>query len=158
MEGTLLAPCFEIDSLIRPNSIAVTTISVERERSEGPVTVLHYACQASLRQQPNDDALDNALTVHAHALNPLWPALARHIARRSTADDEELLRQAARAPAKYPEPLSWGLKYYVRGDVVFLGSDGTVTVATLDELCAEAGIDPLPLLEPMANELDIDWD
>jgi hypothetical protein len=32
------------------------------------------------------------------------------------------------------------------------------SVITLDELCAQAGLAPLPLLEPMPDELDISLD
>ncbi len=51
-----------------------------------------------------------------------------------------------------PEIADW-LKYIVCGDVVF--DDGTE--ATLDELCAEIGEEPLPYLEPMPPLLEVDW-
>ena len=44
--------------------------------------------------------------------------------------------------------------YYVRGDLVF--DDDSVVM--LDELCARVGLAPLPLLEPMPDELDILFD
>jgi hypothetical protein len=42
----------------------------------------------------------------------------------------------------------------VRGDLVFDDD----SVVTLDELCAQAGLPPLPLLEPMPDKLDIPID
>jgi hypothetical protein len=81
----------------------------------------------------------------------LWPALARHVARISTPEDRALLEDLARHPEKRQPPLSWGLQYYVRGDLMFDDD----SVVTLDELCAQAGLAPLPLIEPMPDELDI---
>lgn len=93
-----------------------------------------------------------------HAANnfdgdPLWPALARHIARMSTPEDRALLEDLVRHPEQRPAPLSWGLRHYVRGDLIF--DDGSVV--TLDELCAQAGVAPLPVLETMPDELDISF-
>ena len=42
----------------------------------------------------------------------------------------------------------------MRGDLVFDDD----SVVTLDELCAQAGLAPLPLLEAMPDELDIPLD
>lgn len=86
--------------------------------------------------------------------DPLWPAYARHIARRSTADDRALLESLAADPSQRPEPLASALKYYVRGDLVM--PDGSEL--TLDELCDRAGVARLPLLEEMPPELDVDFD
>jgi hypothetical protein len=83
--------------------------------------------------------------------DPLWPALARHVTRISTAEDRALLVELARHPERREPPLSWGLQYYVRGDLV-LDDD---SVVTLDELCAQAGVAALPLLEDMPNELEV---
>jgi hypothetical protein len=65
-----------------------------------------------------------------------------------------LLEDLARHPEQREGPLSWGLRYYVRGDLVFDDD----SVVTLDELCARAGLAPPPLLETMPDELDIPLD
>lgn len=82
----------------------------------------------------------------------LWPALARHVARISTAEDRALLLELARHPERRPAPLSWGLRHYVRGDLV-LDND---SVVTLDELCARAKLSPLPLLDEMPEEIEVE--
>ncbi len=84
----------------------------------------------------------------------LWPALARHIARRSTEDDRALLGDLARHPERREPPLGWGLQYIVRGDVML--NDGTVL--TLDDLAKETGVEAPPFLEPMPERLEIDWE
>jgi len=86
--------------------------------------------------------------------DPPWPALARHVARIWTPKDRALLEDLARHPEKREPPLSWGLQHYVRGDLVFDDD----AVVTLDELCAQAGLALLPLLEAMPDELDIAFD
>jgi hypothetical protein len=60
----------------------------------------------------------------------------------------------AKHPEKREPPLSWGLKYYLRGDLVL--EDGSEV--TLDALCARLGLPPLPYLEDMPPELEVDWD
>ncbi len=105
--------------------------------------MLAAACQASY----DNETIDIPGT-------GLWPALARHIARQSTPEDRELLEDAALNPEQYEPPLSWGLQFIVRGDVML--EDGSVV--TLDELCDQHGLPHLPYLEDMPPELDIDWD
>jgi len=91
---------------------------------------------------------------HARNCDPLWPALARHLARRSTEADRALLTDLAAHPEQREPPLSWGLRYIVRGDVLL--DDGSVV--TLDELADEQGMEHLPYLEEMPPELDVDWE
>jgi hypothetical protein len=62
-----------------------------------------------------------------------------------------LLINLAQHPEKRDEPLSLGLKYYVRGDLVF--EDGSEM--TLDALCDELGLPRLPYLEEMPPEIDL---
>ena len=123
-----------------------------RVADEVPLLALfRAACRASFA--PDDASLRDA-TASACANfggDPLWPALARHIARISSAEDRALLLELARHPEQRAPPLSWGLQYYVRGDLV-LDDD---SVVTLDELCAQAGFAALPLLEDMPDELDV---
>lgn len=115
------------------------------------LTLFCTACRASFT--PGDARLlaDASRACETFEGDPLWPALARHVARISTREDRALLEGLARHPEKRQPPLSWGLQYYVRGDLVFDDD----SVVTLDELCARAGLAPLPLLEPMPDELDI---
>jgi hypothetical protein len=80
----------------------------------------------------------------------LWAALARHIARLSTPEDRALLEELARHSEQRQPPLSWGLQYYVRGDLML--DDDSVT---LDEVCAQADLALLPFLESMPEELNI---
>ncbi len=111
--------------------------------------LFRLACRASLRPEADASALEAALA--GYSGDPLWPALARHLSRRSTADDRALLEDLARHPEKREGVLSWCLRYYVRGDVML--QDGTVL--TIDELCHQLGIDPPPLLEDLPDELPL---
>jgi hypothetical protein len=115
------------------------------------LSLFRAACQASLA--PGDASASTAVACACAELDgdPLWPALARHVARISTAEDRALLVELARHPELREPPLSWGLQHYVRGDLV-LDDD---SVITLDELCAQAGLAALPLLEDMPDELDV---
>jgi hypothetical protein len=72
----------------------------------------------------------------------------------STAQDRMLLEDLACSPERREPPLSWGLQYYVRGDLMFDDD----SVVTLDELCAQVGLEPPPLLEDMPDELNIPLD
>ena len=81
----------------------------------------------------------------------LWSALARHLARCSTDADRELLIDLARNPEQREPPLSWGLRFIVRGDLLF--DDGSIV--TLDELCDELGLPRLPYLEDMPDEIEL---
>lgn len=125
------------------------------EIPDKPVLALfRTACRTSFT--PGDVSLLAATARACEAFDgdPLWPALARHVARISTPEDRALLEDLARHPEQRQPPLSWGLQHYVRGDLVFDDD----SVVTLDELCAQAGLAPLPLLEPMPDELDIPLD
>ncbi|MBF0180087.1 MAG: hypothetical protein HQM03_08690 [Magnetococcales bacterium] len=84
--------------------------------------------------------------------DPLWPALARHVARCATDEDKKLLENLAKNPELREPPLQWGLKYIVRGDVML--ADGSEI--TLDEMCDELGLPQLPYLEEMPPLLEID--
>jgi len=107
------------------------------------LAMLQTACRAGFA--PDDKRLSSAVARACDRFDGdvLWPALARHIARLATADDRALLADLARHPEKRTPPLSWGLQYYVRGDLVLDGD----TVITLDELCAQAQLTPPPLLD-----------
>lgn len=74
---------------------------------------------------------------------PLWPALARYLSGCASMEDCALLDDLARHPERRTGPLSWGLQYIVRGDIL-LNDD---SVVTLDELAAEAKQPLLPYLD-----------
>jgi len=124
-----------------------------QERAEVPL--LSQACKLSLHPAQDSKVLDQMLTWLTPHLDPLWPALACHLARRSTPEDRALLIDLAQHPEKREPPLSWGLQFIVRGDVML--SD-CKTIVTLDELADEAGLPHLPYLEDMPDELEVDWE
>ena len=93
------------------------------------------------------------LASYSKSTDPLWAALAKHIARLSTKKDRDLLQRLAKHPEKRDPPLQWGLKYIVRGDVVL--DDGTEV--ELDQLARELDMKPLPFLEDVPQPLEVDW-
>jgi hypothetical protein len=132
---------------------ARSILAYERTKNPIPeVQLLSAACRFSLRPASDNKDLDEALARHEAELDPLWPALARHLARRSTQADRILLTDLAQHPERRDSPLAWGLQFIVRGDILF--DDGSI--ATLDELCAEAGVPPLPYLEDLTGELALE--
>ena len=112
--------------------------------------LFQLACRFSLGHELASHQLRAALRYRG---DPLWPALARHIARISTASDRALLEDLAARPEQRDGPLSWALRYYVRGDIML--SDGTAI--TLDELCDELGAPRFALLEDMPPEIELDF-
>jgi hypothetical protein len=116
--------------------------------------LLQAACRLSCDIARDSTDFENVLERIEETVDPLWPALARHIARRSTPDDRALLEDLARHPEKREPPLSWGLQFIVRGDV--MDDDGNVL--QLDDLCDELALPRLPYLEDMPDELDVAWD
>ncbi|HXO42023.1 MAG TPA: hypothetical protein VN999_11265, partial [Thermoanaerobaculia bacterium] len=140
----------ELFSYGRPSG-RVFLSHLEVEPTDGLLALLAHGCRLSL--QPEDRS-DLVIPKSGEPLDPLWPALARHLARRSTDRDRELLIDLAHHPEKREPPLRWGLQFIVRGDLML--DDGSFL--TLDELAAEAGIEPLPYLDEMEPELEVDWD
>jgi len=116
--------------------------------------LLQPACRLYCEPARSAEDLDEALGAFPEDGDALWPALARHIARRSNDKDRALLEGLAQDPKRREPPLRWGLQYIVRGDVML--DDGTVV--TLNELADEAGMPPLPWIEDMPEHLEIDWD
>jgi hypothetical protein len=108
------------------------------------------ACRLSFRPEESSAEFEAALDGYDLA-EPLWPALARHLARRAQEGDRELLEERARNPSGESEALRWGLRYIVRGDVLL--EDGTVV--QLDDLSQEVGLEPLAYLEDLPQELDL---
>ena len=135
-------------------------VSIIKDDLDSLGCILNVSCRLSLDNNPDQAALNQALGNLEEKYNhPLWPALARHISRLSDQADRELLEFAAKDPDGYIDQyapgnniLRWGLKYYVRGDVML--ADGSVL--TLDELNREFGYDIPPYLEEMGEEIDLD--
>jgi hypothetical protein len=117
-----------------------------------PFDLLQQACRASLRKVKVKRQLDKSLKQFSGI--PLWPALARHIARISTEVDKKVLTDAISNPEDYPAPLSHGLACYWRGDLIL--TDGSEL--TLDELTDELGLPRLPLLEDYPADIDLPKD
>jgi 3',5'-cyclic AMP phosphodiesterase CpdA len=117
--------------------------------------MLAEACRISLHPSRGLTTFDRLLSASAGSstFDPLWSALARHLARCSTAEDRRLLIGLAQHPVRREPPLSWGLQFIVRGDVML--DDGSVV--TLDELTDHAGLPRLPYLEELPDELQVDW-
>lgn len=115
------------------------------------LSLFRTACRASFA--PADGGLRSEVSHAAEAFHgdPLWPALARHVARISTTEDRKLLVDLARNPEQRKSLLSWGLQCYARGDLAL--ADGSLV--TLDSLCTQAGLPPLPWLDDMPGELDV---
>ncbi|MEM7584417.1 MAG: metallophosphoesterase [Acidobacteriota bacterium] len=108
------------------------------------VQVLAPACRLGREGGGDPAELEQALVEQGPMVDPLWASLARHLAGRASDEDRTLLEDLARDPASLGEgPLAWGLRFIVRGDVMC--PDGSFV--ELDELCASAGLEPLPLLE-----------
>ena len=128
-----------------------------RNEEQNPLLDI-FAAACRLTDAPADadtSELDRALEEHGPALHPVWPALARHLARRPHQADRELLESLARDPEQVEDgPLHWGLRFIVRGDVML--HDGRFV--TLDTLCDEAGLPHLPYLEDPPPPLEVDWD
>jgi hypothetical protein len=116
-----------------------------------PVVLMTLAARASIVGEPEQQRLMDAVDgVRNRNIDPFWLALARHVARISTGEDRKLLEDLAAYPEKREAPLSWGLQYIVRGDVLM----GDGSEVTLDELCDEAGVPRYPLLEEMPAEIE----
>jgi 3',5'-cyclic AMP phosphodiesterase CpdA len=155
--SALAAPWLRTFALLEASS-AAGRASVRAALAYGKVpadskllSLFRTACRASFA--PTDSGLRSEVSRAAEAFHgdSLWPALARHVARISTAADRELLVELARNPEQRKPPLSWGLQCYARGDLAL--SDGLLV--TLDSLCARIELPPLSLLDDMPGELEV---
>jgi 3',5'-cyclic AMP phosphodiesterase CpdA len=119
---------------------------------ESPLlNLVSEACRLSLNSSLNRAVFRQLLADTSPSLDPLWPALARHLARNATSEDRSFLSDLAQHPEKCrEESLSWGLQFIVRGDVL-LEND---SIITLDELTDQAGLPRLPYLEDLPDELE----
>jgi hypothetical protein len=125
--------------------------AVEMDHPAFPL--LKAAAFVSLHPDVSPIQLDAVLAEYPLDGEPLWPALARQIARRSTSLDRELLVDRAMHPEKCEPPLSWGLQYVVRGDVIV--DDPEFPAGRVCRL-EEFGLGDLAVLEEMPPELELD--
>jgi len=105
------------------------------------INLISIACRESLR--PGSQTVKLARALNSFSGDPLWPALARHLANQSTETDRGFLVDLARHPEKREPPLRWGLQYIVRGDVMM----PDYSVRPLDEFFACHGMEPPSYLE-----------
>ncbi|MBF0346453.1 MAG: hypothetical protein HQL81_02190 [Magnetococcales bacterium] len=81
---------------------------------------------------------------------PLWPTLARLVARQLTDGDRQYLDETIRHPEHLPPPYAEAVRFWLRGDLLLL-DDKEVTLNDL------LGFE-LPYWEEMPDEWDIDWE
>lgn len=170
----------EIGSYGRGGARARLAAPQSMGESDAARRLLAAACRLSLRHDGDAEEFERTLAAYDDP-EPLWPALAKHLARQADEDDEKLLRAAAEFPERYCGEgyLQSGLRFIVRGDVRVddwylqrfpddavlqglvrgrLDADGAA-ILTLDEIAAAYGVDvDLPYLEPMEDELEVDWE
>lgn len=143
-------------SLHRPTTCeALAHLSPELLSS--PLLLLfHQACRLSLNPTSSPIPFEQALAQYLRQPNPepLWPALARWITRRPLPGDRELLLSLAQNPElrQHDSALFYGLKYYVRGDLVLPDN----SEQSLDFYCDKLNVPRLPLLEEMPPELELE--
>jgi 3',5'-cyclic AMP phosphodiesterase CpdA len=139
-----------LEALSAGRSGARFSLAILDPEKEVGITRL-FCLAARLSCHPGSDRRPflKALAEIGPNFTPLWPALAKHLCRLSTAEDRALLLDFAESPENAGEPLCWGLQFIVRGDV--MREDGSIV--TLDQIAAAAGRKPLPLLEDMPPEL-----
>lgn len=114
--------------------------------------LLIEASRLYLRPEQSAAAFEAALENYGNGNDALWPALARHIARRSTVEDRSLLVELAEFPERRPAPMQWGLKYIVRGDVVL--PDGSEI--TIDSITDRLAYSRYPYLDEMPGDFLLD--
>jgi hypothetical protein len=114
--------------------------------------VLAAACDYSLHPGEGISHFEQELESHGNKVHPLWTALARHVGRQSSSGDRSLLAELAQFPEKCESPLSCGLQFVARGDIVL--DDGSLL--TLDELTDELNLPRLAYLEEMPEDLPED--
>ena len=131
-------------------------LAARLEYPKEPLTRLcAAACEISLQPEGDAAAFDAALAAaKRRRVDPLWLALALHLARRSDDRDRRLLTERVASAHEDDSPLGWGLRYIVRGDVLLDGG----RVITLDELSDLHGLPRLPLLKEMPYELEVRWE
>jgi hypothetical protein len=116
---------------------------------DAAVNLISVACRESLN--PGKHSNELRLALNSYTGDPLWRALARHLARLSTDADRELLIDLAHHPEKREPPLRWGLQFIVRGDVMMPDD----SIRPLDDFFVPYGLPAPPYLEEMPEELPL---
>lgn len=133
-------------SVLRDSSLDIVTQPEDRPiwRLMGAAARSSISCAASDKEK-----LEYLLNDPDYAsIDDFWCSFARHVGRISTDADRQRLHELASYPEKQDGEVSWGLQFMVRGDILL--ADGTIV--TLDSICADAGIEPLPMLEELLPE------
>jgi hypothetical protein len=140
-----------IQFLVLPRmAIRVLLSHFEPTRQPGALALMALACQLSMQPRADARPFKKAIRYYPRSEDPIWPALGRHISRRSTARDRKLLVALAQNPEKRQGHLSWGLKYIVRGDIRL----DDQSVITLDDLAQELRLPTLPYLDELPPHLE----
>lgn len=113
----------------------------ERRPSDTVGSLIRRACELFPKKWQRESVV-NALSRESSGLDPVWPALALHVAGLSTAADRALLTDLIQNPEKREPPLFWALQFFLRGDVMLENGE----IKTLDELAKNASVETLPYL------------
>jgi hypothetical protein len=147
--GDVLKEFPDIQVLALPRmGIRALLAHTEPTRQPSVVKLMILACQLSLQPRGDSRVFRRATSAYPESADPLWLALARHIARRSTLGDRQLLMELAQSPENREGHVRWGLKYIVRGD---LRIDENSEI-TLDNLTQELRLPTLPYIDEMPVE------
>ncbi|MEO5371617.1 MAG: TIR domain-containing protein [Magnetococcus sp. DMHC-1] len=130
--------------------------SWKKDPSWPEVNLFHHACRLSFNQggDPSEFIRELKQYEEMNRGEPLWPALAKHIARQSNQADRNLLEDLARHPEKRSGRLNWCLRCNIRGDL--LTQEGEWLL--LDDFLKGFGVSPPPYLEEMPDELVFEED
>lgn len=88
-------------------------------------------------------SFEKALERCDDTIDKLWIALGRYLAGRASKEEINLLVNVARYPEMRQPPMSIGLQFVVRGDLLL--ADGRVL--TLDEICERSGLPAMPYID-----------
>ena len=123
-------------------------------KTDKPLIVRHGEDHCVFSYTPYSVAEEFEQALAETESHSLWTALAKHLARRATSKDRQLLVDLAQHPERHTDldqEMRWGLQYIVRGDVMLENGE----VIKLDDMCDELGLPHLPYLEDLPDELEI---
>jgi hypothetical protein len=136
---------WDIESRVSARGTARSRLASLPDSDNPSINLISAACRESLRPGKHAEALERAL--RSYDGDPLWPALARHLTRRATTKDRDLLVDLASHPEKREPPLRWGLQFIVRGDILM--PDGSIRM--LDDFFVPHGVPAPAYLEEPAE-------